>query len=116
MLFGKKGGKNRTDCVFLDKFIFHDLIAFLETGGKNRTVLSFEGRYSKRKGALVGWQKFFYLGILSKWDQFVLSFLIKMQSVLFWPANLYGFVFFMIKRLVCVVSLRRIFVLAISMQ
>ena len=58
-------------------------------------------------------RKIFYLGILSKWDQFVLSFLIKMQSVLFRPSNLYGFVFFTIKRIVCVVSLRRIFVLAI---
>ena len=61
-------------------------------------------------------RKIFYLGILSKWDQFVLSFLIKMQSVLFWPANLYGFVFFTIKRLVCVASLRRIFVMAVLMQ
>ena len=58
--FWQKGGKNRTDCVFLDKFIFHDLIAFLETGGKNRTVLLFEGRYSKRKGALVGSQNFLF--------------------------------------------------------
>ena len=30
--FWQKGGKNRTDCVFLDKFIFHDLIAFFRNG------------------------------------------------------------------------------------
>ena len=58
--FWQKGGKNRTDCVFLDKFIFHNLIAFLDTDGKNRTVLSFEGRYSKRKGAMVGAQNFLF--------------------------------------------------------
>ena len=60
MLFGKKAEES-DDRVFLDKFIFHDLIAFLETGGKNRTVLSFEGRYSKRKGALVGSQSFYFV-------------------------------------------------------
>ena len=39
--------------VFLDKFILHDLIAFLAMGGEKRTILSFDGRYSKRKGVLL---------------------------------------------------------------
>ena len=55
--------------VFLDKFILHDLIAFLAMGGEKRTILSFDGRHSKRKGVL-WFAKFAFINLLScksKW-------------------------------------------------
>ena len=36
-----------------NQIIIHDLIAYLAVDRKNRTVLSFGGPYSKRKGALL---------------------------------------------------------------